>query len=332
MPLTTLFANLTDPTGPELDEDLSELGAVGVIPCSVSGTNTLTLTPLQPTPDRAAYANYMMWSGIAAATNTGVLTAAIGSLASLVVYKDLGSGPVVCGGSELIIGNAFTLIYDSALASGTGGFHLVSTTAQVGLFLPLTGGVLSGALLGPTITGTVGGFTTFTAATVTISSLLTMPSTATISAFNATLSTITSGSITASLASVGSITGSLGSITNFLMQSATVGTLNVSSLSSVAKLMIGASAASITRILSAVGTLTYTVTPANTSQDQPLLVPGSQLNDSVALGPPASLFVGIGFSGYLAAAGTVNVRLLNANAASVSAVTVTIRATAVGFT
>ena len=330
MPLTTLFANLTDPTGPELDEDLAELGALTVIPCSVSGTNALTLTPLQPTPDRAAYANYNQWSGIAVATNTGVLQAAIGSLASLVVYKDLGAGPVVCDGGELVVGNAFTLIYDSALGGGTGGFHLVSSTSSTGLFLPLTGGVLSGPLLGGTISATIGNIL----GTLTATTILAQGSLSSVFMDNVSIATLTMSGSTSSIfapnASLATLTSPLATVGN-----ASVGTLTTAGLASLAKLEIGASSASITRILSVLSSITFTATPASSSQDQPVLLPGAQLNDSIDLGLPsisAPLFDGVGFVGYMAAAGTVNVRLINSAGASVSAATITVRATAMGFT
>ena len=38
MALPTAFANLVNPTGPELDSDLSACGVIGIIPCTVSGS------------------------------------------------------------------------------------------------------------------------------------------------------------------------------------------------------------------------------------------------------------------------------------------------------
>ena len=143
MALPVAFTGNTTPTGEELDQDLAALGALGTIPCGVSGTNTLTLTQNADTPTTNAYANYMRFSGIAVADNTGATTARIGALGALNVYKDTPAGPVALSGGEIITDCAFTLIYDSALNSGAGGWHLVSTP------LSAYGGSVSGSLSTP---------------------------------------------------------------------------------------------------------------------------------------------------------------------------------------
>ena len=132
MPLPNIFA--TAPATPPLnlaalDANFNAVGACTIVPCTVSGTNSLTLTPLANTPT-AAYANYSGWGGIAANSNSGATTAAIGTLARLNVYKDTGAGPAALSGSEIIAGNYFALFYDSTLNSGAGGFHLITTTTQ----------------------------------------------------------------------------------------------------------------------------------------------------------------------------------------------------------
>lgn len=153
MTLPYIFANATTVTTPQLDANFAALGALTAIPCTVTGTNALTLTPLANTPTITAYADYLPLTGIAAATNTGATTAAATGLGSLNVYKDTSSGPAALTGSEIVSGNAFTLIYDSALNSGAGGFHLqTGPVTGLGVFLPLTGGTLSGGLSGTTAT------------------------------------------------------------------------------------------------------------------------------------------------------------------------------------
>ena len=124
MPLPVTFAALTSAVMADLDENFSALGALTPIPCTVAGTNSLTFTPATNTPTIAAYQNYMPFSGIAANSNTGATTAAIGGLAALSIYKDTASGPAVLAGGEIVAGNVIYLLYDSALASGVGGFHL----------------------------------------------------------------------------------------------------------------------------------------------------------------------------------------------------------------
>lgn len=237
----------------QLDTVFTQVGNLGVIPCAVSGTNALVLTPTAgKTPVISAYANYMQFSGVIGTTNTTTMTARVGALAILNVYKDSPSGPALCSGNEAIAGCLATFIYDLALNSGAGGFHLISTNAY------------------------------------------------------------NSGTLTSAL-----------TINN---------NLSVASLASVTKLMIGASAASITRLLSVASTLAFTVIPANTTQQLTIAVPGAQINDSVAVGPPASVTTGTLFTGYVMAAGTVAVVGVNPTAASLVPVAGIYRATVTGFT
>ena len=134
MALPVIFGGLPGPIPlSDLDEDFAALGALTTIPCGVTGTNALTLTPGGGTPTIASYVNYQPFSGVVATTNTGATTAAVGSLAALNVYKDTTAGPVVLSGGELYIGNTFILIYDAALNIGTGGFHLVNIPTVVTL-------------------------------------------------------------------------------------------------------------------------------------------------------------------------------------------------------
>src|SRR5438105_15338186 len=128
MTLPVQFAALTQATGQNLDDDFAALGKLTPIPCTVSGTNVLALTANTDTPAVTAYANYMPFSGVVTSSNTGAVTAAVGSLATLNVYKDSIAGPVALSGGELVAGNAFTLVYDLALNSGAGGCHAITTT------------------------------------------------------------------------------------------------------------------------------------------------------------------------------------------------------------
>ena len=131
MALPTLFANLSVGTGAELDANFAAVGAIGVIPCAAAGTNAITLTPAANTPTVSAYANYAIFSFIAAGTNTTVATASVGSLAALPIYKDTLSGPLVLSGGEIVAGNAVSLTYDSALA----GFHVRAVVAATQVFI-----------------------------------------------------------------------------------------------------------------------------------------------------------------------------------------------------
>lgn len=139
MPLTTLFAALSEASGAQLDAVLAELGVLTTIPCQASGTNILALVPGPETPTVVAYESYQGFSCVAVANNTGGVTAGVGALGLLNVYADTASGPTLLSGGEIVTGNLIILYYDPALDTGNGGFHLggpgagaaVSGTASV---------------------------------------------------------------------------------------------------------------------------------------------------------------------------------------------------------
>lgn len=116
-----------------LDNNFVTFGALVPIPCSIAGTNTLTLTQsaagLVPTPAIQGYSTGMVFIGVAAGNNTGPVQAQVGSSGLLNVYKDSVAGPVLLIGSEIFGNNAISLLYDAALNSGAGGFHLITSTA-----------------------------------------------------------------------------------------------------------------------------------------------------------------------------------------------------------
>jgi hypothetical protein len=121
MALPVTFATQVTPVALSgLDTNFNALGALVPIPCSLSGTNALALSPLNNTPAVTAYQNYMQFVAIAQATNTTAVTAAVGSLAPLSVFRDSPGGPIALTGGEILGGNAITLIYDSVI----NGFHL----------------------------------------------------------------------------------------------------------------------------------------------------------------------------------------------------------------
>ena len=150
MALPVVFTGNVNPTGEELDLDLNTLGGLVPTPCTAAGTNTITLTPLANTPT-PSYISFSQYTAVAAATNTGPVTAQVGALAALNVYKDTANGPILLTGMEIVLNTKLWLMYDPALNTGSGGFHLISppgistrdhtTTASISLaaLLPQSG-------------------------------------------------------------------------------------------------------------------------------------------------------------------------------------------------
>jgi hypothetical protein len=126
MPLPTLFAAQTLSTGAQLDANFAALGQIAVIPGTMAGTNAITFTPLATAPAVPAYANYMMFGGVAGGTNTGATTATVAGLGTLSVFKGSAAGPVALAAGNIFVGNFIILVYNSALSGGSGGFQLVS--------------------------------------------------------------------------------------------------------------------------------------------------------------------------------------------------------------
>lgn len=158
MPLPVTFGSLSGQIPlSDLDTMFAAVALLGVIPCTVAGTNTLTLTPTTSpaTPTVSSYQNYMAFAGIAANANTGAVTAAVASLAAYPVYKDTGSGPAALSGTEIQPNNLIILYYDSSLNSSAGGFHLYTTaiTAGAGISTIIAGTGLSGGTI--TTSGTI---------------------------------------------------------------------------------------------------------------------------------------------------------------------------------
>ncbi len=141
----TTFANLTAPTLPELDGNFSVLSYLINITCTVSGTNALTLTSQAGASTYTQYQAGMRLQGVATATNSAAVTAQLGTLALLPVYKDSPAGPVLLSGGEIVQLTAFTLLYDQALNASAGGWHLQNSS-----------GALSGYSLGSLNIGLLG--------------------------------------------------------------------------------------------------------------------------------------------------------------------------------
>jgi hypothetical protein len=167
----TQFANDTTPALPDLDQNFNAAFVLTPVPCTVSGTDALTLT--QNSAGQAAsgtiatYENGLQLCGIATATNTTATTARLGALAVLNVYKDSVAGPVALSGGEIVADCAFTLRYDAALNASAGGWHLITSTPTVGntispALVRASVGVQVASTTAPTLTGLLSATATLT--------------------------------------------------------------------------------------------------------------------------------------------------------------------------
>jgi hypothetical protein len=102
------------------------VGMNRVIPCSATGTNTITLTPNDASPLIEKYVDYEIFSFAAAETSTGDVTATVvprtGTLAELKVYKTDGAAQATTG--DIVQNSVYLLLYCDHLDSGAGGFVL----------------------------------------------------------------------------------------------------------------------------------------------------------------------------------------------------------------
>ncbi|MFB6449251.1 hypothetical protein [Bradyrhizobium tunisiense] len=100
------------------------VGMNRITPCNASGTNVITLTPLDATPLIEKYTDYEVYSFVAANTTTGAATMTVvprdGTLATLKAYKTNGATQANTG--DIVAGSLYLAIYNDALDSGAGGF------------------------------------------------------------------------------------------------------------------------------------------------------------------------------------------------------------------
>lgn len=135
LPIT--FATLPSGNQPlsDFDTQFAAVAALGVVPCTASGTNVIALTPNANTPTINAYANYLRFSFVAAASSTGAVTINVNSLGALNAYK--WGGLAVCGNGDIQNGGTYQAIFNQALNSGAGGF--VVDTVGIGTQAPAGG-------------------------------------------------------------------------------------------------------------------------------------------------------------------------------------------------
>lgn len=133
MALRTTYANLSDGLQPFSlwDQSLADMGLLGTIPCTASGTNVITLTPNASAfaPTLVTYSNYLRFSFVAVAGSTGAITAKVDGLGFLNVY--LVDGVTQAASGDIAISSLCSLTYSSTLNSNAGGFYLGGGSTNV---------------------------------------------------------------------------------------------------------------------------------------------------------------------------------------------------------
>ena len=125
MPLPHIFG--TVPAGAEvpgswLDDDFNAVGILGVIPCTVTGSNTLIATPGAITPPITSLTPQLTIQFIVVSNNTGPVTINLNGLGAKALTK-VGSTPLSSG--DLQAGAAVICSYD-----GTEWQLMVSTSVS----------------------------------------------------------------------------------------------------------------------------------------------------------------------------------------------------------
>lgn len=102
------------------------VGMNRITPCNATGTNIITLTPLEASPLIEKYADFEVFSFVAANTSSGAVTMTVvprdGALATLKAYVSNGGTQANTG--DVVSGRHYTATYVDSLDTGAGGFVL----------------------------------------------------------------------------------------------------------------------------------------------------------------------------------------------------------------
>jgi len=102
------------------------VGMGRIFPCDASGTNTITLTPVNDQMLLAQYSVYDVFIFRAANTSTGAVTATVvpksGTLTTIKVYVDDGANQATTG--DVVADCVYMAIYAPHLDAAAGGFVL----------------------------------------------------------------------------------------------------------------------------------------------------------------------------------------------------------------
>lgn len=172
----TVYANLTDGLQPFSlwDASLADMGSLGVIPCTASGTNAITLTPVTasfpPNVSNPPRQN-QLFSYVAAATSTGSVTVSISGVTGFLKLY-LMDASTQAGSGDVKQNVTYIISYGPALNSAAGGFQIQSPNSDI--LSPVINGatIINSTYEGLHITTTTGTLTIAAAKTVTFNNSL----------------------------------------------------------------------------------------------------------------------------------------------------------------
>jgi hypothetical protein len=117
------FGVLTSPAQlSDFDANFNQVAAMIDIPCSVSGTNALSLTPLVNCPVLTAYTEFCAARFRAGANSTNLVTAQISGLGFLPVYHADGATQATI--NDLVASQEYVVRFSQSLNAGAGGWFL----------------------------------------------------------------------------------------------------------------------------------------------------------------------------------------------------------------
>jgi len=127
MSYPTVFGNLAAGNQPAslFDTMFNIAGQQGNIPCTASGTNTITLTPNTNYYLPTSYTNAQQASFKAVATSSGAVTLQIGGLGLINLYTAAG---VQANSGDVVLNSHYAVQYWGDLNSGAGGFIILNAT------------------------------------------------------------------------------------------------------------------------------------------------------------------------------------------------------------
>lgn len=126
----TVYANLVDGLQPLnlWDQSLADMGSLGVIPCTASGTNAITLTPIPtlfpPNINSPPNAN-QCFSFVATATSSGAVTISIAGATSFLKLYRMDAATQAASG-DIVNKVTYVVSFNQALNSNAGGFQIQS--------------------------------------------------------------------------------------------------------------------------------------------------------------------------------------------------------------